>query len=86
MELCGAMATDKLGITVHAQPQESACELDGAVPGSEPWSSVRDNKRALPTLHEVLRGEDCWALSQAPHKLCGFQCVTSAQLPSEQVP
>lgn len=60
-ELCGATATYKLGITVHAQPQESTCELDGAIPGSEVGSSVRANAGSLPPVQKVLRGEESWA-------------------------
>lgn len=85
-ELCHAMATYKLGITVHAQPQESTRELDGAAPGNERGSSVKANVGSLLPVQKVLRAEKSWALSQTPHKLRGFQCMTSTQLPSEQVP
>lgn len=85
-ELCGAMATQKLGKTVHAQPQASECKRDGAVPGKEVESRVRANTGSPPPGHAFLRAEGSWALSQTPHRLHGVRCVALAQLSSEEAP
>lgn len=71
-ELCGAVATQKLGrTTVHAQPQASECRLDGAVPRSEVESRVRPNTGSPPPGWVFFRGGERWALSQTPHRLHG---------------
>lgn len=83
-ELCGAMATQKLGKTVHAQPQASECKLEGAVPGKGVESGVRPDVGSPPPGHTLLRAEGSWALSQTPRRLHGVRCVALAQLCSEQ--
>ena len=71
-ELCGAVATQKLGrTTVHARPQASGWRLDGAVPGTEVESRIRPNTGSPPPGRVFFRGGESWAFGQTPppHRL-----------------
>lgn len=71
-ELCGAVATQKLGrTTVHAQPQASECRLDGAVPGREVESQVEAQHGQPPARPGVFRGGRAGLPARPHHGLHG---------------
>lgn len=71
-ELCGAVATQKLGRTTeHVQPQASECRLEGAIPMREVESKIRPNTGSPPPGWVFFRGGENWALGQSQPWLHG---------------